>query len=84
MNLKEYIEKVGPEKIAKNLNLSVETIKSWKWGARHPSIPKAIELMLITDGLLSWEDIYESEIQQVILKIATKQAIEEKKKEITT
>ena len=83
MNLKEYIEKIGPEKIGKNLNLSVETIKSWKWGARHPSIPKAIELMHITDGLLSWEDIYESEIQQVKLKIATKQAIQEVKKEIT-
>ena len=83
MNLKEYIEKVGPEKIAKNLNLSVETIKSWKWGARHPSILKAIELMHITDGLLSWEDIYENEILKVKLKIAAKQAIEEIKKEIT-
>ena len=82
MNLKEYIEKVGPEKIAKNLNLSVETIKSWKWGARHPSIPKAIELMHITDGLLSWEDIYENEIHQVKLKIARTKAFKEVIKEL--
>jgi len=65
MNLKEYIEIIGPKKIAKSLNLSVETVNSWKWGVRYPSINKAIELIVRTDGLLNWENIYESKINKV-------------------
>ena len=65
MTLKEYIEKMSPEKIARSLHLSLGTVNSWRWGVRQPSVYKAIELIIKTDGLLSWEDIYEKEINKV-------------------
>ena len=65
MTLKEYIEKMSPEKIARNLHLSPGTVNSWRWGVRQPSVYKAIELIIKTDGLLDWDDIYCNEIKRV-------------------
>jgi DNA-binding transcriptional regulator YiaG len=41
MTLKEYIKKRGEESLAKELGVSIDTIKSWRYGNRQPSVNQA-------------------------------------------
>tara|TARA_R110002012_G_scaffold109381_2_gene253156 strand:- start:547 stop:738 length:192 start_codon:yes stop_codon:yes gene_type:complete len=58
MNLKQYIEKRGEESLAKELDVSIETIRSWRYGNRQPSVNKAKKLIKLTGHALDWESIY--------------------------
>ena len=58
MNLSEYIIKRGEEPLAKELDVSVATVQSWRYGRRQPTVRIAKQLMMMTKGVLSWEDIY--------------------------
>jgi hypothetical protein len=75
MTLTEYVEKMGPGKVALMLDLSPGTVKAWRWKVRQPSVEKAIELMIKTDGLLTWEDIYGDARQRVEEKIKLEKSI---------
>ena len=52
MNLKKYIEKRGEEPLAKELGVSVDTIKSWRYGSRQPSVNQAKKLIKLTGHAL--------------------------------
>ena len=41
MELKDYIQKRGEESLAKELGVSIDTIRSWRYGARQPSVNQA-------------------------------------------
>ena len=58
MNLKSYIEKRGEEPLAKELGVSVDTIRSWRYGSRQPSVNQAKKLIKLTGHALDWEGIY--------------------------
>ena len=45
MELKEYIEKRGEEILAKELEVSIDTIRSWRYGNRQPSVTKQKNLL---------------------------------------
>ena len=58
MNLKQYIEKRGEESLAKELDVSIETIRSWRYGNRQPSIDQAKKIIKASDGKLDFEAIF--------------------------
>ena len=58
MNLSEYIIKRGEEPLAKELDVSVATVQSWRYGRRQRTVRLATQLMMMSNGVLSWEDIY--------------------------
>lgn len=60
MKLKEYIIKRGEDKLAQDLGVSIETIRSWKYGTRQPSVNQAKKLIKMTGHALGWENIYGS------------------------
>ena len=60
MELKDYIKKRGEENLAKDLGVSVDTIKSWRYGNRQPSVNQAKKLIKMTGHALGWENIYGS------------------------
>ena len=45
MKLKEYIQKVGEQELADKMNVSKNTIISWRYGARQPSVKQAKKLI---------------------------------------
>ena len=58
MELKEYIQKRGEENLAKELKVSVATIRSWRYNTRQPSVNQAKKLIKMTGHALDWENIY--------------------------
>ena len=58
MELKDYIKKRGEDNLAKDLGVSVDTIKSWRYGNRQPSVNQAKKLIKMTGHALGWENIY--------------------------
>jgi hypothetical protein len=58
MTLKDYIKKVGEKELAKELGVSVNTIKSWRYGLRQPSVKQAKNLIAMTGRALDWENIF--------------------------
>ena len=58
MTLKEYIKKRGEESLAKELGVSIDTIKSWRYGNRQPSVNQAKKLIKLTGRALDWGSIY--------------------------
>ena len=58
MQLKDYIGKRGEENLAKDLNVSVSTIRSWRYSTRQPSVNQAKKLIKMTGYALDWESIY--------------------------
>jgi len=58
MELKDYIQKRGEESLSKELGVSIDTIRSWRYGARQPSVNQAKKLIKLTGYALDWENIY--------------------------
>ena len=58
MTLKEYIIKRGEYPLAKELGVSPDTVKSWRYGNREPRPRQAKKLILMTGYAMTWEDIY--------------------------
>jgi len=60
MELKDYIVKRGEDKLAKELGVSIDTVRSWRYGTRQPSVNQANKLIKMTGHALGWENIYGS------------------------
>lgn len=60
MELKDYIIKRGEDKLAKELGVSIDTVRSWRYGTRQPSVNQAKKLIKMTGHALGWENIYGS------------------------
>ena len=58
MTLKEYIIKRGEGPLAKEMGVSVDTVKSWRYGNREPRPKQAKKLILMTGYAMTWEAIY--------------------------
>jgi DNA-binding transcriptional regulator YdaS (Cro superfamily) len=58
MNLPDYIREIGHPAAARLFGVSVWTIKAWRFGQRTPRPEKANEIVAITGGKLSLNDIY--------------------------
>ena len=58
MELKDYIKKRGEDNLAKDLGVSVDTVKSWRYGNRQPSVNQAKKIIKMTNYALGWENIY--------------------------
>ncbi|MDA9266534.1 hypothetical protein N9P69_00905 [Gammaproteobacteria bacterium] len=56
--LKEYIEFLGTEAAAELFDSKPDTVKSWRYGMRQPSIQQAKVIMQVTGGKLDFESIY--------------------------
>jgi hypothetical protein len=56
--LKEYIEFIGTEPAAELFDCSPATTKSWRYGARQPSIKQAKKIIKASGGKLDFESIY--------------------------
>ena len=60
MALKDSIVTRGEDKLAKELGVSIDTIRSWRYGTRQPSVNQAKKLIKMTGYALGWENIYGS------------------------
>ena len=60
MELKDYIIKRGEDKLANPLGVSIDTVRSWRYGTRQPSVNQAKKLIKMTGYALGWENIYGS------------------------
>ena len=58
MELKDYIKKRGEDNLAKDLGVSVDTVKAWRYGNRQPSVNQAKKIIKMTGYALGWENIY--------------------------
>jgi|TARA_R110000796_G_scaffold203695_1_gene319939 transcriptional regulator with XRE-family HTH domain len=58
MELKDYIQKRGEGALAEELGVSIDTIRSWRYGSRQPSVNQAKKLIKLTGHALDWESIY--------------------------
>ena len=58
MELKDYIKKRGEDNLAKDLGVSVDTVKAWRYGNRQPSVNQAKKIIKMTNYALGWENIY--------------------------
>ena len=58
MTLKEYIIKRGEGPLAKEMGVSIDTVKSWRYGNREPRPKQAKKLLLMTGYAMTSEDIY--------------------------
>ena len=53
MELKDYIEKRGEESLAKELKVSVSTVRSWRYSTRQPSVNQAKKYLTVVTMLQS-------------------------------
>lgn len=60
MILREFIKKRGEMPIAKELGVSIDTVRSWRYGNREPRPKVAKKLIILSNDNLNWEDIYGS------------------------
>jgi hypothetical protein len=58
MTLKQYIEFVGEEAAAELFGAKRNTVRSWRYNQRQPSIKEAKKIILRTGGRLDFESIY--------------------------
>ena len=58
--LGEMIKHIGMEEAAKKFEVSLASIRSWRWGYRRPSVEQAKKIIIATNGRLDYESIYGS------------------------
>ena len=56
--LKEMIKHMGMNVAAKEFQVSLSSIRSWRWGYRRPSVEQAKKIIIATNGKLDYESIY--------------------------
>lgn len=68
MKLDEFLSKAGFDEVSAQLNVSRQTV--WEW-SRYGVVPKpenAMKLIILSNGHLSWEDIYKPFAQKALHK----------------
>lgn len=68
MNLSSFLSETGFEEVATQLNISKQIV--WEW-SRFGAVPKpenAMKLILLSKGVLTWEDIYKPFAQKALHK----------------
>ena len=58
MTFRDFIKDYGELKLAQKLNVSLDTVKSWRYGNRIPRPNQVKKIILLTNYSLSWEDVY--------------------------
>jgi hypothetical protein len=58
MTFRDFIKDYGELKLAQKLNVSLDTVKSWRYGNRIPRPKQVKKIILLTNYSLSWEDVY--------------------------
>ena len=58
ISLSEFINLIGTDLAADLFEVSADTVKSYKYGYRQPSLKVAKRIMRITNGRLNFESIY--------------------------
>jgi hypothetical protein len=56
----DYISFLGDRKAAEDWDVSIHTVRSWRYGNRQPSIRQAKEIIKATEGRLNFESFYGS------------------------
>lgn len=59
MILKDYIRKIGVQKLAADLDLSERAIYSWLYYNSVPSAKAALKIILHSKQEMTWHDIYD-------------------------
>ena len=59
MNLSEYIETVGVPKVCELTGVTKATAYNWKTAKSIPTPEHAFNLILESNGVLSWESVYQ-------------------------
>lgn len=58
LTLREFIDQIGPNKLAMTLNVSKQTVSLWYNLATAPKPLTAAQIIELSYGLVSWESIY--------------------------
>lgn len=61
MEFKKYIEKHGDAKCAELFKVKPRTVASWRRGERYPRPEQANEIVLLTNGEVTMNCIYQKE-----------------------
>ena len=56
--LEDFINMNGVNDVASRFEVSVHTVRSWKYGNRQPSVKQAKRIIKQTEGRLDYESIY--------------------------
>lgn len=64
MTFPEYIEAVGVQKLAENLNMTRQNIHNWKVLEQSPRPEIAYRIILMSSGLMTWEKIYQPFVEK--------------------
>ena len=59
LTLQQYIRKITPKRLAKELGVHEQTVYTWLQLRRAPSPVMAWKIIGLSMGLLDWEGIYE-------------------------
>lgn len=58
MEFEQWINQVGPTKVAALVDVSMDTVYQWRRGETSPKVMTAHKLIELSHGVLSWEIIY--------------------------
>ena len=64
ITLPDFIEKLGSKKIQHTLSVSRQNVDAWRDMVSAPTPVRAMELIAISSGLLTWQSIYEPYVKQ--------------------
>ena len=56
--LKEMLKRMGMKTAAEKFDVSLSTIRSWRWGYRRPSVDQAKKIIIASNYQLDFEAIY--------------------------
>ena len=65
ITLPQFIDSVGAAKVARLLNISVQTVCFWREFHSCPRPETAKKLIEISLGMLSWQSIYEPYVKTI-------------------
>lgn len=58
MDLRTYLKAAGDETVAARIGVKPRTVASWRRGERMPRPDQARRLVDLSDGALTWSDVY--------------------------
>jgi DNA-binding XRE family transcriptional regulator len=64
MTFQQYIEAIGMQKLAETLGITRQNVHHWHICKQAPRPEMAYRLIALSNGLLSWEKIYQPYIEE--------------------
>ncbi len=64
LSLKEWIERTGPEKVARLLGVNISTVGHWQRGYCNPKDEVKIKIKKLSGGLVTYDEMIERQYSE--------------------